>query len=228
MNTGQQMPPPVDGLTPELFARHLEMVESITPLLGELTSQGITVIVESERSKTTSVPATDYILEFGDLRLRVFLDPGEQPPWMENEFAKRARGWLIEYPDADSLALCSGVESMEAVVIDSLSSEQAPHPQPIRKALGEYFVTNVLVAGFPDFRDLLVLPDVSDMEARLEEAIRAAFAQTAKSKVRIPEKIAALHSLSGADSAQMIRLAKAALDGHSDALTSFIEEPDSK
>lgn len=207
-----------EGESMESFSRRLALLRSLEPSLDEMTRRGIQVVVESARARVgESGLDADYIVEFGDLRIRLVVVPGVQSIDGMTDLLSKAKTYLLETPDTDAIALIFDSEGLLTVIVDAYTDSRGAgkkqEPMPFNSAVARYFTANALAIDIPDFRTLMDPPTVGDLEALLSRALSDSFERLVGSKARIPEKVNALESLGSSDLARLIRAASASLQG---------------
>jgi hypothetical protein len=194
------------------------LLRTLEPALTDLAERGIQVVVESARARHgISNLDSDFIIEFGDARVRLIVLPGVQLLSDTEGLVQRAQSYLLETPDTDALALIFDDENLPTLILDiylaSDPSQEFPDPSPFPSAIGHYFLRNTLAIDIPDFRNLVHPPSVEDLEILLSRSVSDSFEREANSQARIPEKINALASLGPRDLVRLIEAAKLALRG---------------
>lgn len=193
------------------FEARLAMLDEVTPVLQDLTTQGFSIVVESDRvGSGPSGIKSDYIIEFGDLRIRVILVPRESDPLSDSEFSTRLAQYFIEAPDTDALAIVGALPECRTWVVDvydvsKKDDARTASGKPLSQALSEYFLANLFSIELPDFRAILALPTVDSLEELLAEKIRTNFARVAEGKgVKISEKSTARQTLAASDLSRLL------------------------
>jgi len=207
-----------EGESIDSFARRMALLRGLKPALDELSRRGIQVVVESARSWLgESGLDADYVLEFGDLRIRLVVLPGMESIDSATDLLARAKGYLLSTPDTDAVALITDANRFPTLLVEAYT-EVPPEGMvgqllPFQAAIGRYVTANALAIEIPDFRTLMEPPTVAELEALLSRAISDSFEQIVGSNARIPEKANALESLGSADLARLVSIATSALRG---------------
>ena len=195
---------PRPGESPAAFESRLRMLRRVGPITRRLAEHGFAVVVESERRGAhANDMESDLVVEYGDVRLRVVLCPGEASPLQGSASHDRLSHYLLDVPDTDAIAVVSDDDELSTSVLDVYDANDpghsAPPERPLADAIATYFTENVFAVELPDFRTVLALPSEAELRDRLERAVRANFERVKAGRVRIPEKIAALETLGPED-----------------------------
>lgn len=208
-----------EGESIESFSRRLSLLRTLKPALDEVARRGIQVVVESARAWIgESGLDADYVLEFGDLRIRLVVLPGVESIDGASDLLDRAKTYLLNTPDTDAVALMTDAEGFPTLIVEAYTNlppagAELSELVSFQSAVARYFTANALAIEIPDFRTLMEAPTIEELETLLSRAISDSFERVVGSNARIPEKVNALESLGSADLARLIRVASNALQG---------------
>lgn len=218
---------PQQGETPAAFESRLRMLRRLGPIVQRLSEHGFAIVVESERRTAhTEEMESDLVVEYGDVRLRVLLCPGEEAPLQGRASHDRVAHYLLDVPDTDAVALVSDDNLLSTFVLDVYDANDPgrpmPPPRPLGDAIATYFTENVFAVELPDFRATLSLPSKAELRTRLERSVRASFDDVKTGRARIPEKIAALEALGLEDIRRLVACITGVLDGDTPAINEVL------
>lgn len=200
------------------FESRLRMLRRVGPIVRRLGERGFAIVVESEhRGPRAADMESDLVVEYGDVRLRVLLCPGEASPLQGSASHDRLAHYFLDVPDTDAIAVVSDDDDLSTSVLDVYdandSNHSVPRPRPFADAIATYFTDNVFAVELPDFRTVLALPSEAELGDRLERSIRSSFDRVKAGRVRIPEKIAALETLGPEDIRRLVACITGVLAG---------------
>lgn len=193
-----------------LFQARVDLLRRVGRVLEKVARAGFTVSVEEEGSPDNAADA-DYVIQYGDLRLRVIALPDDNVPDCSTTLIQDARLQLLQHPDADAVVYVGAGESLPARVFDlyetyakSGMSGVGEQGGSLEQVLSDYFASNLIAVELPDFKNLIDLPDRAELREILQSSVLSEFARLRRQRARIPEKHAALESISEADLARVI------------------------
>ncbi len=206
------------GESPAAFESRLRMLRRVGPIVRRLGEHGFATVVESERRGAHAGDMeSDLVVEYGDVRLRVLLLPGEASPLQGSASHGRLARYFLDVPDTDAIAVVSDDEELSTSVLDVYDANDPDHPsppaRPLADAIATYFTENVFAVELPDFRTVLALPSEAELRERLERSVRSSFDRVKAGRVRIPEKIAALETLRPEDTRRLLACITGVLAG---------------
>lgn len=220
--------------TPAQFVARLDLVDRVSPALEEIANHGWAVVVESNPGSAEASFSTDFILQYGDARLRLLLFPGTSAPFDDRELVSRLRHFILEFPDTDGVVVVADDEVASAWVVDVYDIDNALTGQPetrgpgspILEALRGYAANNLFAVDFPDFKQIVSLPRQEQLEQWLADKATSHFSRVSGQRARIPEKVAALETLTGGDLHAIQELLLAALAGDEVSPVTVVGEDD--
>lgn len=217
------------GESTEHFVARVRLAARVLPVLRDLVAQRFALVVEADRKTSRAAALTsDFVLEFGDARLRIILAPREPDPLSGKRVNLDALAhYILDVPDTDALAIVADNERLSTYVFDvyALNSTAAkPLPADLGDALNAYFDNTVHPIELPDFHGLLTLPSTDRLESILEREARAALERIRTSRVRIEEKVTALGLIGPLDSRHLVETVLQALQGRPSLSTLISEE----
>jgi len=223
-------PDPVDAVAAAHdFEARLRMLERVGPMLQRLADSGLAIIVEGERR--TQVPEgleSDFVVEYGDLRLRVLLLPETQ--LSDGDLRKQLQRYFVNVPDTDAVAIVKDDEELSCRVFDIYDVQDAVagsvEQEPLPNAIAAYFDRNVFAVEIPNFRELASLPSADEVRNELTRAIEAEFEVVRTRKVRIRERSKALESLTPEHKARLSQVLGKLLTGDAMSLDEVLAQVD--
>jgi hypothetical protein len=219
------------GESPAAFESRLRMLRRTGPIVQRLTDHGFAVVVESGRRGGAHAAdlESDFVVQYGDVRLRVLLCAGEVSPLDGSASPIRLAHYFLDVPDTDALAVVGDDTDLTTWVLDVYDAndlESAPNARPLPDAIAAYFNENVFAVELPDFRRVLALPTEAELRHRIERSLRTSFDRVRSGRVRIPEKIAALESLGPEDMRRLVALISGVLAGEVPATSALLGRDD--
>lgn len=194
---------PRSAESPDRFSARLSMLRRSGPLLSDLPDSGFSIIIESDRrGDEATTLRSDYVIEFGDARLRVVLCPGDERPLERAGAITRLARYFLEVPDTDAVAVVADDASLSTWVLQVYDVAVPTPARPatsVRDAVLAFFHDNVLAVEFPDFRSVIELPSQALLENGLAQALERSFNKVASSRAVIHEKKVALSALNARD-----------------------------
>lgn len=220
--------------SPDEFRARLALLDRVSPVLRDLSDHGWDLSVESTGGEVEEgTLTTDFILQFGDLRLRLLLFPLVPRP-LDAGLMSRLAHFMLEVPDTDALIVAGDDEQVTSWVLDVYDMQRGARQselegveegRPLLDALRSFASSNLFAVDLPDFRDIVVLPQENDLQRILSEVTAAHFTRVKSQNARIPEKIAALESLSGFHLQALQDALAAALHGTEIDVSTLVGEP---
>jgi hypothetical protein len=217
--------------SPAAFEGRLRMLRRVGPIVQRLAGHGFAIVVESERrSPHTAEMDSDLVVEYGDVRIRILLCPGEEEPLQGRASHDRLAHYLLDVPDTDAVAVVSDDDVLSTCVLDvyDVNDPGRPTPpgRPLADAVATFFTENVFAVELPNFRQVLVLPSEAELRDQIERSVRVSFERVKAGRVRIPEKIAALEAIGPGDIRRLVASVTGVLDGESPAINELLGRVD--
>lgn len=214
------------------FEARLRMLRRVGPVVQRLTEHGFAIVVESERrSQFAEEMDSDLIIEYGDVRIRVLLFPGETAPMQGQASRDRLAHYFLDVPDADAVAVVSDDDVLSTWMMDVYDANDPSRStmplRPFADAIATFFSENVFALELPDFRTVLALPSEVELRARIERSVLGNFDRIKAARARIPEKIAALETLGPEDIRRLVSCLTGVLDGHTPGVEGLLGRDDS-
>jgi hypothetical protein len=218
---------PRPGESAATFEGRLRMLRRLGPIVRKLGEHGFAIVVESDRRTPHAVAIeSDLVIEYGDVRVRVLLWPGEREPLKGHASRDHLAHYFLDVPDTDAVAVVSDDDLLSTLIMDVYDAHdvgaQMPPSRPFADAIAEFFTANVFAVELPDFRTVLALPSEAELRARLEGLLRDTFGRIKTTRARIPEKIAALEALGIEDVERVIACVTGAIEGDVPAIEALL------
>jgi hypothetical protein len=191
------------------FVGRIHLARRVLPILRDLVARRFAVVVESDRRMSSAASLTsDFVLEFGDARVRLILVPGHPDPLGDGAVTTASLAhYMLDVPDSDAIAVVADDDKLSTRVFDvySLNSPaQMAAPLSLSEALDVYFEDIVHPIELPNFRAVLALPSNDQLESVLERDARAALERIRGSRARIEEKVTAIGLIGPEDSRRLV------------------------
>ena len=166
------------------FVGRIHLARRVLPILRDLVARRFALVVESDRRMSSAASLTsDFVLEFGDARVRLILVPGDPDPLGDGAVTTASLAhYMLDVPDSDAIAVVADDDKLSTRVFDvySLNSPaQMAEPLSLSEALDVYFEDIVHPIELPNFRAVLALPsnDSTRVGARARRSGRARASQ---------------------------------------------------
>ncbi len=219
---------PRPGESATAFEGRLRMLRRLGPIVRELSEHGFAIVVESDRRTPHAIAIeSDLVIEYGDVRVRVLLCPGEREPLQGHASRDQLAHYFLDVPDTDAVAVVSDDDLLSTLIMDVYDTHDEDArmlPRPLADAIAEFFTANVFAVDLPDFRTVLSLPSEAELSSRLEGVLRDAFGRIKTTRARIPEKIAALQTLGTQDVERVVACVTSAIDGDVPAIEELLAQ----
>jgi hypothetical protein len=205
------------------FRARVSLIERVSPTLRAMKDAGWQVMGEEAQAHPASQLRSDFVVQFGDLRLRILLFPEESRPLAKPDLRNELRTYLLASADTDALVVVADDDDTTSWITDVYELQRTEadtlvqlEGRPLRSALKEYALKNVFAIDVPGTDIQSSLPTVEDLRERLERIARLNFHETKESskRVRIAEKRAALESLGPHELGQILEWMESALEGN--------------
>ena len=214
------------GESSDTFRARIRLSRRALPVLRELVKRRLSLIIESDRrsSRATSL-TSDFVLELGDTRVRLFLTPNESAPLTTLIPIDALRHYILDVPDTDAVAVVADDENLSTWVFDvyDLNETQPPNSSPLADSLGAYFEAAVHPIEIPNLRGTMALPTPEQLEEALERNARSAFSGVKGGRPRIEEKVKAIGSLGPKDADRLVGTLLEAYRSKQSILSSLLE-----
>lgn len=217
------------GESPEDFRARIGLIRRVLPILRDLIGRRMALVIESERRSSSTVPITsDFVLEFGDIRVRLVLVASDSNPMSSGRIPiSSLRHYILDVPDTDAIAVVADDDALSTWVFDVYGLQtdgERAEPMGIGEALDAYFEDIVHPIEIPNFRRVLSLPTKEVLEAALEQDAREAFEKVRRSNARIEEKITALGLLGSAECNNLVNTVLMALRSGKPSLSPLLPD----
>jgi hypothetical protein len=216
------------GESTETFIDRIKLAKRVLPILRDLVCRNFSLVVESERRSSSAASLTsDFVLEYGDVRVRIILTPSESAPFEANVIdATMLAHYMLDVPDTDAVAIVADDRELSTWIFDiySLNASATIEMQELATALNSYFEDFVHPIEVPNFRSALSLPTQDQLEPLLQQQAIAALEHIKTARVSIDEKKTALGRIGLQDRERLIKtLMQTIRTGHA-AISILLDE----
>ncbi|MGA2804545.1 MAG: hypothetical protein ABSD85_15380 [Acidimicrobiales bacterium] len=217
------------GESTDAFVARINLARRVLPILRDLVKQRFALVVESDRRTSSAASLTsDFVLEFGDARVRLILVPGDHDPIGRGTVSMSSLAhYMLDVPDSDAVAVVSDDEQLSTWVFDIYalkSSATTSDATALAEALSGYFESAVHPIELPDFRGVLALPSAEQLESALGRNAAAALDRIKHGRVQIEEKVRAINLIGPEDSRRLLDTLLSAVQGQSPSLSLLLQE----
>lgn len=217
------------GESPEEFRARILLTQRVLPILRDLVSRRFSLVIESDRRSSETVPITsDFVLEYGDSRVRLVLGANDPDPMSSGRPSlSDLRHFMLDVPDTDAVAVVADNSALSTWVFDVYglqADSESAHPMDLGDALAAYFDDTVHPIELPNFRHVLNFPSSEELATALEHDARAAFEKVRSSRARIEEKVRALGQLSPADCQALVDIVLNAFRNREPSLSLLLDD----
>ena len=202
-----------------VFQLRMSLLRRTRGVLEKLARAGFSISIEGDEEAET--PDADYIIQYGDLRVRLIVIPNIEDPSANKSLPQEARLQLLQHADADAVVFVGAAETLPACIFDlyeTYADERGSvevQGEQLERVLSEFFTANLVAVELPDFQNLVDLPDRLELRDLLESCVRGEFRKLRAQRAIIPEKRAALESVSDADLSRVTSAITEALESKS-------------